>query len=252
MLGDNLKYLREQKKISQQQAADQLGLPRTTLGDYERNHTEPNIDMLCKIARYFNVRLDDLLQHQMDQLRTFDSADRDLKILAVTVDTHHRQNIELVDVKAEAGYLQSFQDPQYIRQLPRMYIPRLPQGNLRAFEINGDSMLPIESGSIVIGQYVEKINEIKNDHLYILIHKNDGIVFKRVKVLKDKKEIHLFSDNPMYDPYLIPFNQIGEVWQYKAHLSFGDLKSTVDRLMDERLNDLQKKVNHIYKKLVKG
>jgi transcriptional regulator with XRE-family HTH domain len=252
MLGDNLKYLREIKKISQQQAAENLGLPRTTLGDYERNHTEPNIDMLCKIARYFNVRLDDLLQLQLDQLKTFDPGERDLKILAVTVDHQQRQNIELVDVKAEAGYLHSFQDPQYIRQLPRMYIPRLPQGNLRAFEISGDSMLPIESGSIVIGQYVEKINEIKNDLLYIVIHKLDGIVFKRVKVLKEKKEIQLLSDNPAYDTYSIPFNQIGEVWQYKAHLSFGDLKSTVDRLMDERLNDLQKKVNHIYKKIVKG
>lgn len=252
MLGDNLKYLREMKKISQQQAADTLGLPRTTLGDYERNHTEPNIDMLCKIARYFNVRLDDLLQHQLDQLKTFESSDRDLKILAVTVDNQQKQNIELVDVKAEAGYLQSFQDPQYIRQLPRMHIPRLPLGNLRAFEIHGDSMLPIESGSVVIGQYVEKMNELKNDHLYILIHKLDGIVFKRIKIVKEKKEIHLFSDNPAYDPYPVPFNQVSEMWQYKAHLSFGDLKTTVDRMMDERLNDIQKKVNHIYKKIVKG
>lgn len=252
MLGDNLKYLREIKKISQQQAADNLGLPRTTLGDYERNHTEPNIEMLCKIARYFNVRLDDLLQLQLEQLKTYDPGERDLKILAVTLDHQQRQNIELVDVKAEAGYLHAFQDPQYIRQLPRMYIPRLPQGNLRAFEISGDSMLPVESGSIIVGQYVEKINEIKNDQLYILIHKLDGIVFKRLRVLKEKKEIQLISDNPSYESYTIPFNQIGEVWQFKAHLSFGDLKSTVDRLMDERLNDVQKKVNHIYKKIVKG
>lgn len=252
MLGDNLKYLRELKKTSQQQAADALGLPRTTLGDYERNHTEPNIDMLGKMARYFNVRLDDLLQHRMDQLKSTDAVDRDLKILAITVDQHQRQNIELVDVKAEAGYLQSFQDPQYIRQLPRMYIPRLPQGHLRAFEIHGDSMLPIESGSIIIGQYVEKINEIKNDQLYIVIHKLDGIVFKRLKVSREKKEIQLISDNPLYDPYPIPFSQIGELWHYKAHLSFGDLKSTVDRMMDDRLNDLQKKVTHIYKKIVKG
>ena len=59
MFGDNLKYLREVKKISQQQAADDLGFPRTTLGDYERNHTEPNINTLIKIEKYFNVGLDD-------------------------------------------------------------------------------------------------------------------------------------------------------------------------------------------------
>ncbi len=252
MLGDNLKYLREIKKISQQQAANDLGLPRTTLGDYERNHTEPSVDMLAKIARYFNVGLDDLLIHQMDQLDPSRLTDRDLKILAITVDSQNRQNIELVDTKAEAGYLEAFQDPQYIRQLPRMYIPKLPQGSYRAFEIRGDSMLPIESGSIIIGQYVEKINEIKNDHLYILIHKSEGVVFKRLKVLKEKKEIQLTSDNPVYEPYTIPFSQIGEIWQYKAYLGFGDPKLTLDRLADERITDIQKKVNQIYKKTIKN
>lgn len=186
MFGDNLKYLREVKKISQQQAADDLGLPRTTLGDYERNHTEPNITMLCKIAGYFHVDLDDLLKHQLEQLHP-KSLDKDFKILAITLDPANRQNIELVDAKAEAGYLQSFQDPQYIKKLPRIYIPRLHQGSYRAFEIRGDSMLPVESGTLIIGQYVEKLSDVINDKTYIIIHKTDGIVYKRVRVNKEKK-----------------------------------------------------------------
>jgi len=104
MFGDNLKYLREVKKISQQQAADDLGLPRTTLGDYERNHTEPNITMLCKIAGYFHVDLDDLLKHQLEQLHP-KSLDKDFKILAITLDPANRQNIELVDAKMCAEIL---------------------------------------------------------------------------------------------------------------------------------------------------
>lgn len=250
MFGDNLKFLREIKKISQQQAAEDLGLPRTTLGDYERNHTEPNITMLCKIAQYFNVALDDLLKHQMCQLQG-KSIDRDFKVLAVTVDSTNRQNIELVDVKAEAGYLQSFQDPQYIRQLPRMYVPKMHQGSYRAFEIRGDSMLPVQSGTIIIGQYVEKLNEVKNDLTYIVVHKEDGIVFKRVKVNKEKKEIQLISDNTVYEPYSMPFNQISEIWQYKAHFAFNDVKTSMEEMMDDRLNDMHKKVSQIFKKVVK-
>lgn len=251
MFGDNLKYLREIKKISQQQAAEDLGLPRTTLGDYERNHTEPNITMLCKIAQYFNVGLDDLLKHQMHQLQG-KSTDRDFKVLAITVDAANRQNIELVDVRAEAGYLQSYQDPQYIKQLPRMYVPKMNQGSYRAFEIRGDSMLPIESGTIIIGQYIEKLTDIKNDQTYIVVHKSDGIVFKRVKVNKEKKEIQLISDNAVYEPYSIAFNQISEIWQYKAHLAFNDMKSSMEAMMDDRLSDMHKKVNLIYKKVGAG
>ncbi|MEO5583577.1 MAG: LexA family transcriptional regulator [Saprospiraceae bacterium] len=251
MFGDNLKYLREIKKISQQQAAEDLGLPRTTLGDYERNHTEPNITTLCKIAGYFNVDLDDLLKHQMHQLQS-KSMDRDFKVLAITVDPSNRQNIELVDVRAEAGYLQSFQDPQFIKQLPRMYVPKMHQGSYRAFEIRGDSMLPVESGTIIIGQYVEKLSDLKNDHTYIVVHKSDGIVYKRVKVLKEKKEIQLISDNTLYEPYTVPFNQISELWQYKAHLAFNDMKSSLDQMMDDRLQDMHKKVSQIYKKVVKA
>ncbi|MBK6814118.1 MAG: helix-turn-helix domain-containing protein [Saprospiraceae bacterium] len=251
MFGDNLKYLREVKKISQQQAADDLGLPRTTLGDYERNHTEPNITMLCKIAGYFHVDLDDLLKHQLEQLHP-KSLDKDFKILAITLDPANRQNIELVDAKAEAGYLQSFQDPQYIKKLPRIYIPRLHQGSYRAFEIRGDSMLPVESGTLIIGQYVEKLSDVINDKTYIIIHKTDGIVYKRVRVNKEKKELQLVSDNTVYDTYSLPFHLISELWEYKAHIGFNDLKSSFESMMDDRLSDVQKKVNQIYKKVVKS
>ncbi len=250
MFGDNLKYLREIKKISQQQAADDLGLPRTTLGDYERNHTEPSITTLVLIAKYFKVALDDLLKHQLDVLQP-NTLERDFKVLAITVDASNRQNIELVDTRAEAGYLESFQDPQYLKKLPRLFLPKMSQGSYRAFEINGDSMLPLESGTIIIGQYVEKIMDIKNDNTFVVIHKSEGIVYKRLKVIKEKKEIQLSSDNTLYDTYTIPFNQIGEIWQYKAHIAFNDMKASVDRLMDDRITDIHQKVKELYKKVVK-
>lgn len=251
MFGNNLKYLREVKKISQQQAADDLGLPRTTLGDYERNHTEPNITTLIKIARYFNVGLDDLLKHQLDELQPR-SLDRDFKVLAVTVDTGNRQNIEMVDVKAAAGYLESFQDPQYVKKLPRLSLPKLHQGTYRAFEISGDSMLPLESGSIIVGQYIEKINDVKNDNTYVIVHKDEGVVYKRVRIFKDKRELQLISDNDFYEPYTLPFNQIGELWQYKAHIGFYDMKQSVENAVDDRISDIQQKIKEIHKKIVKA
>jgi hypothetical protein len=38
----------------------------------------------------------------------------------------------------------------------------------------------------------------------------------------------------------------------KAHIAFNDMKASVDQMMDDRLNDMHKKVNLIYKKVVKA
>ena len=41
----------------------------------------------------------------------------------------------------------------------------------RAFEIKGDSMLPLNPGSIVIGKYLDSFEYIKNNKTYIILTK---------------------------------------------------------------------------------
>lgn len=55
MRGDRLKFLRINKKISQQQLADYLGVDRTMVGKYELKNSTPADDVLNKMASYFNV-----------------------------------------------------------------------------------------------------------------------------------------------------------------------------------------------------
>lgn len=55
MRGDRLKFLRINKKISQQQLADYLGVDRTMVGKYELKNSTPADDVLTKMASYFNV-----------------------------------------------------------------------------------------------------------------------------------------------------------------------------------------------------
>jgi hypothetical protein len=52
----------------------------------------------------------------------------------------------MVPLKASAGYLNGYADPEYVAKLPKFYLPMFKQGTFRAFEIKGDSMLPIISG----------------------------------------------------------------------------------------------------------
>ena len=249
MLGSNLKYLRKKNKLSQQDLSDILEIPRTTLGDYERKKTEPNIAMLIKMAEHFDVKIDTLVTQDISHNDYEVMRNKDLRILAISVDKDNDSNIELVDSKAEAGYLDSYHNPEYIMDLPKISLPNIPKGTYRAFEIQGDSMLPIESGSVIICAYVENIKDIKNDKTYIVISKREGMVYKRVKVDADNKRLILVSDNKTYLPYKIDYTDIDEIWQYYAHVSFSDDPKEIGLKVEAQISDIQKKVNDMHQRL---
>lgn len=249
MLAQNIKYLRVKNKFSQQDLASKLGVSRTTLGDYERGHTEPNVETLIKMSGIFDIKVDQLLKEDLSMKELEIIRNKDFRVLAISVDQYDRSNIELVDTKAEAGYLESFQDPQYISELPKVYFPNMPQGTYRGFEVNGESMLPMEPGSILICSYVERLDYLKNDKTYVVVSKDLGLVYKRVTNLKDEEKLILTSDNEVYSPYSISYSDIAEIWQYYAHLSFSDAKLNLDNILEERLLDIQKRVKDIQTRL---
>lgn len=248
-LPDNLRYLRKKHRWSQQQLADALQIPRTTLGDYERGHTEPNIELLLAIADRFGVTVDQLLRSKLAHKDLEIISGKDMKVLAITVNDEKEGNIELVDTKAEAGYLESFQDPEYIRDLPKIRFPNIPEGTYRGFEIHGDSMQPLESGTIVICSYVESLKEVKDGHTYVVASQRDGLVFKRLRNDRKKGALILISDNERYLPYEIAYEDVDELWAYYAHLSFSDPKQTFQSQLDEKISDIQLKVAAIHQEV---
>ncbi len=249
MLSKNLQYLRKKTNHSQQELADLLEIPRTTWSGYELGKVEPNITMLQKISAFFRQPVDRLLSQRIDfdDLEVAKSAN--LRVLAITMDHDQRQNIELVSSKAEAGYLDSFQDPEYVRDLPKMFIPNLPTGSYRAFEIRGDSMLPMPSGSLVISQYVETLKEVKDDKTYVIVSHEDGIVYKRLRNHPDRQCVTAISDNEVYPPYTIDYANIREIWKYHAHIVFSDAKQQQTDWLQESVKDMQKKIAELQQKL---
>ena len=250
MIGSNIKYLRNKFKLSQQELSEKLSVPRSSLSDYERGHTQVGIETLIKLADIFDIKIDDLLRSNLSHRDLEIIRNRDLRVLAISVDADNNSNIELVETKAEAGYLESFADPEYIRDLPKIAFPNIPQGTYRGFEIHGDSMLPMESGSIVICSYVEHLQDIKPGKTYVIISKSEGVVYKRVKNDLKTNQLMLLSDNDSYLPYSINYGDIAEVWQYYAHLSFTDSKHTFNSMLEDKLQDIQKKINDVHRHLI--
>ena len=60
-LAQNLKYLREQKGLSQKDFSADMGLSRATVGNWETGERKPDIEMIIRLAEYFGVTLDDLV-----------------------------------------------------------------------------------------------------------------------------------------------------------------------------------------------
>jgi transcriptional regulator with XRE-family HTH domain len=221
-ISNNLKSLRKKKGLTQQQFADAMEIKRSLIGAYEEDRAEPKYELLKKFADFFELSMDELVNEKINESwkpkPKNDGAN--IRVLSISVDKEERENIELVPVKASAGYLNGFADPEFVGELPKFQLPMFKQGTYRAFEIKGDSMLPLPSGSIVIGEYLENWNDIKPGDTYIFISKNDGIVYKRAgNRFKENKSVRLISDNPVYDPYALSAEDLLEVWKAKAYIS---------------------------------
>lgn len=120
--------------------------------------------------------------------------------------------IEVVGIKASAGYLNGYGDPEYIEELQRMKLPFMPDGKFRAFPIMGDSMPPLNEGSFVVGKFIERLDQIKDGKTYIIVSLEEGIVYKRV--YNNPGSLIMHSDNPAYEPYHIKKSDVVEVWEF--------------------------------------
>ncbi len=69
-LGDILRELLEQHEMTQKQFAKELDITPAALGNYIRNLREPDYNTLIRIADFFNVSVDFLLNHHVETLKT--------------------------------------------------------------------------------------------------------------------------------------------------------------------------------------
>ena len=67
MLGEKIKLYRENKKMTQLEIAEYLGVKPATISKYESGTLEPNIESLKKIAELFGISIDELLKDEESQ-----------------------------------------------------------------------------------------------------------------------------------------------------------------------------------------
>ncbi len=243
----NLKYLRKLRGLTQEEFAQKLGIKRSLLGAYEEERAEPRMEVLETVCDMFKLTMDDLLRKDLSDTKSnYLSRRRAMKLAT------GRSEIPFVPVKAAAGYLAGYADPEFVDELNTFTLPMLSGGNYRAFEIIGDSMLPTPSGSVNVGEKIDNLEDVKNGNAYIVISRHEGIVYKRIqKNGRSKSKITLVSDNPIYHPYTVNTDDVLEMWQAQMVISkatqqhqwdVGQLASIVNNLQ-EQVVSLKKRMN---------
>lgn len=228
-----------------------------------RGNTLPKIDFIIKLSQKLEINFEWLLLGKgnkndkvykdfSENTPIVSEPGNDVMPLVVTVDKSGNDNIVLVQEKAAAGYLTGYGDPKFLKKLPTYNFPNLIHGTFRMFQISGHSMYPtLHDNSYVVGQWVENwANDIKDDRVYVIVSKTDGIVVKRVLNRIEKYgNLYCKSDNRReYPNFQILPKDIIEVWEYKLHLSF-ELPNPAD--LYERLNDLEAEIMNLKSKIKK-
>jgi transcriptional regulator with XRE-family HTH domain len=245
--GKNLKYLRKLRGWTQEEFANKLKIKRSLLGAYEEERAEPRIEVLETLSNIFKITLDELLLKDISTAKgnTYLEKRRQLKLSATVAE------IQYVPVKAAAGYLAGYADPDFIDELNTFTLPMLNAGSYRAFEIIGDSMLPTQSGSVIVGEKIEDLDSVKTSNTYIVISRSEGIVYKRVlKNNRSKNKVTLVSDNPTYQPYQVNAEDIVELWQAQMIITKANVQQRWDvNQLASLVNNLQEQVSTLKKKL---
>lgn len=215
----NLKHLRLLKGLTQETIAEDCQLSRSKISSYEEGRANPPIDALVVFSSYFKIPIDVLIKKDLSltQDKSFIEIGNQRILFPIMVTDSNENLIEVVPIKTSAGYLNGYDDPEYIEQLSKMKLPFIPTGKHRAFPIEGDSMLPLKDGSFVVARFVEDIKDIQNGSTYVVVTLNDGMTYKRVYDKGDT--ILLKPDNRAYTEYEVPKNEIVELWEFSCSIN---------------------------------
>jgi len=256
-LANNLKFLRKKKSKTQDGLSTDVNIGRTTIANYEAGVSEPSIETLVTFANYFGVSLDDLLSKNLEidfgnkqNARVIAKSEGGYSSIPriITVDNSGHDNIIYVPVKARAGYLSGYGDAEFMETLPTFRLPGLNNATYRMFEVDGPSMAPnVLHGDRIIGEWIDQLDKIRDNRVYVIVHKGGVAVKRVVNRLKERGKIYLKSDTIAHRhefPTLeIDPEDVKEVWYGRMKISsdFSEPAEVYHRLADLEMDVMEMK-----------
>ena len=186
---NNLRLLRTNKGVTQQEVADSIGVTRVSYIGFENGKTNIKPEYLLRLAKYFDVTVDDILIEKV-----VDSPARPIEVKPEIF----AEDEVLIPVVAtlRCGFNYVGEPYTVLRRVPvpKSYINKWGK-NIVAIEAAGNSMLPtIKPKDLLIvipGEWFENNN-------IVVVDVNDSDTVKRIRRNKDGS-IDLIPDNEEYE-----------------------------------------------------
>ncbi len=252
-LASNLKFLRKKSGKTQDALSSSVNIGRTTIANYEAGISEPNLDTLILFSNFFGISLDNLLSKNLESDSDLPN-EKDLMLRGafpktqagyssipqiITVDNSGNDNIIYVPVKARAGYLLGYGDSEFMESLPTFRLPGLNNATYRMFEVEGPSMAPnVLNGDRIIGEWIDELDKIRDNRVYVIVHKGGVAVKRIVNRLKERGKLYLKSDTIAhrheFPTVEIDPEDVREVWYGRMKISsdFSEPAEVYHRLAD--------------------
>jgi len=203
--------------------AKELGTYNHVINSILKGQRNITVDQLNRLFDTYNVNANFLFGNADDMFLAGHSPEGEVPTLSMNERQNEgRQNIALVSQRALAGVGIDLSDESFTENLPHFSIPNL-EGELIAFEINGDSMMPtITNGDIVICEKIERGEPLRDNHVYVIV--TDIVVAKRIQQIKNRSNqltsIRLISDNDAVDkPCEVELENVRQILKVKCRLT---------------------------------
>ncbi len=213
-----LKLFRIESGWTQREFAKALGT-KQSIADIERGRVRLSGQIIEGLVRKFNLNPSWL--YGKDQQKYLKDSTIQRTPFVISENIEGKANITLVSGKAYAGYPDNLHDPKWFEGLPIFYLPiqKFQNTQLRCFQIEGDSMKGvIESGEFALCRFVEHLEDIHADRVYIVVTK-DSLLCKRVSFDIKYNLFTLISVNPDYDILHLEAQELLEVWEVIGKIS---------------------------------
>jgi phage repressor protein C with HTH and peptisase S24 domain len=212
------KQVREELGKTQSEFAEILDAGSTT-ADIERGKKKITGKIVTELLRQFHVNP---LWLYGDSYNKYLETSLSTAPKIITMDTSDRENMIMVPIKASAGYASNVLDTDWYNDLPAFHIP-LPQykeGSYRAFQVKGDSMLPVLlPQEWVMGKAVESVRMANDNRIHVIVTA-DSVLVKKLRKSESPEAVHLISLNRDYPVIEQAVVEIKELWEVNSKLSF--------------------------------
>lgn len=185
---NGLKSIRIAKGIKQKDIAEVLGITQSAYNHYESGRSQPDINTLKKLADFYNISVDDLLNYD-------DEVSFGRKIKEKPVPVFEDEIVLPIVASLQCGYGMSGDPFIYVGEhsVPKSFVKKYGKDLVLNYAV-GKSMLPtIRPGDLMVCYP----SDWWDDGTIVIVSVNDSNTVKRIYHAKDGG-IDLIPDNPKY------------------------------------------------------